>query len=742
MPDSLPTKPFVNWVQPLQGTASQFDFSHGNCLPLVSRPFGMVAFTPQTDEGNWIFRYGARKLQGIRATHQPSPWIGDYGHFTLMAQVGERFLGASVRSSVYRDEELEVKPHYLRVLLRRYGTLLEMTSTERCACFQFTFPEESGRIILEPFKGDSSITLEPETGVLTGYTRANSGGVPDNYACYFYAVLDRPLTGHGLFQGKEIHENETRRSGDRVGAYVEFSTEENPAMTLKVATSFISVEQARLNLEQEIGEKDFETVKTEGERVWNEMLGRFQIEGATDDQLDTFYTCLYRALLFPHRWYEFDSAGKPHHFSPYDGQIHPGVLYTDNGFWDTHRTVYPFLSLFYPEQYAEIIDGWVQACKEGGWTPRWPSPGYRSCMISTHLDAVLADAYVKGFRDFDVEAAYRIMLRNAFEPGDAEENMGRKGIVEFDQLGYVPADRYHHSVSCTLDYAYNDFCIAQMAKGLGQEEEFRRLRERGFRYKNVYDASVGFMRGRNTDGSWREPFDEFEWGGPYVEGSAWQCSWAVPHDPAGLMDLVGGPEAMAAKLDRMMELPPKFHVGSYGFEIHEMAEMAHAKFGQYAHSNQPVHHVLYLYACAGQPWKTQYWVRRVLDELYSTKPDGFPGDEDNGEMSCWYLLSALGLFQLCPGHPSYVLGSPLFPKVTVNLSSGRTLVITGEGNSSENVYARQVAWNSEPHRKLWIAHEELAQGGELTFVMDSQPSEVTPQAEDLPYSLSTDLMTE
>ncbi|MBW3623595.1 MAG: GH92 family glycosyl hydrolase [Armatimonadetes bacterium] len=738
MPDPAAPVDYTAWVRPLQGTASQFNFSHGNCLPLVSRPFGMVAFTPQTDEGRWIFHSANRKLQGVRATHQPSPWIADYGHFTLMPQVGERFLGASARASVYRDEEMCVKPHYMQVFLRRYMTMMEMAATERCARFRFTFPKETGRIILEPFQGDSSLTIEPENGIVTGYTRANSGGVPDNYATYIVAVLDRPMTGHGLFQGKEVHEGETQRSGDRVGAYVEFPTEENSVVEMKVATSFISVEQAWRNLEREIGDNDYEAVKREGERVWNGMLGRFEIEGASEEQLATFTTCLYRALLFPHRWHEPDADGNPHHFSPYDGQLHPGVLYADNGFWDTHRTVYPFLSLFYPEEYQEIIRGWVQACKEGGWTPRWPSPGYRSCMISTHLDAVIADAFVKGFRDFDVEAAYQALRRDAFETGDAEENTGRKGIVEFDEMGYVPADKYHHSVSCTLDYAYNDYCIAEMAKALGHEEDVRHLRERATYYRNVYDPSVGFMRGRNADGSWREPFDEFEWGGPYVEGSAWQCSWAVPHDPAGLIALAGGPEAFAAVLDRMLALPPEFHVGSYGSEIHEMAEMAHAKFGQYAHSNQPVHHVLYLYSCAGQPWKAQYWVRRVLDELYGSGPDGFPGDEDNGEMSCWYLLSALGIFPLCPGHPTYVLGNPLFPKATVRLSNGQTLTVIGEGNSRENVYVQRVTRDGEPYRRTWIAHEDLMRGGELTFVMGAQPNETPSRPEDLPFSLSTE----
>jgi predicted alpha-1,2-mannosidase len=700
----------------------------------------MASFTPQTSEGNWIYHFGSRKLQGVRLTHQPSPWIGDYGHFTVMLQTGERTLRADARSSSYRDDQMTVKPHYLKAHLLRYDSDLELTATERCAYFRFTFSSRAaqGRMILDLFPGESEITIEPETGRIKGWTRANSGGVPEGFACYFVAVPDRPMTGFGLFRGGEVWEGETRRSGDRVGAYAEIDTRDHAVAEWKIGTSFINFEQAERNLESEIGDRGFDEVRSEGEAVWNGLLGRAKVREADESQLRTFYTCLYRALLFPHRWYEFDNDGKPYHYSPYDGRLHPGVLYADNGFWDTHRTVYPLLSLLYPEAFEEIIDGWVRASEEGGWCPRWPSPGYRSCMISTHLDAVIADAYMKGFRKFDANAAYRALRKDAMESGDEAENFGRKGIQEFRRLGYVPADRYHHAVSCTLDYAYNDFCIALMAGALGHEEDERELRERAFFYRNVYDPSTGFMRGKNADGSWAEPFDEFTWGGPYVEGSAWQCSWAVPHDPAGLIALKGGPAAMVETLDRMLALPPHFNAGGYGFEIHEMSEMACADFGQYAHSNQPVHHALYLYACAGQPWKTQYWTRRVLTEMYGSGPDGFPGDEDNGEMSCWYLLNALGFYPLCPGHPTYVLGSPLFPEVTLSLPEGRELTIRGEGNGKENVYVREVRWNGRPHTPLWISHHQLAQGGELTFAMSAEPKTDPPAEEDLPYSLSTD----
>ena len=734
--NASPQDGLVLLVNPLQGTASQHQFSTGNCLPLVCRPFGMTHWSPQTDEGPWLFSSEARKLQGVRATHQPSPWISDYGHFTVMAQTGPLALSAGQRSSGYRLDKAIVKPHHFRADLIRYRTTLEVTPTERCAFFRFTFPaNETGRVILQPFAGQSHVEAGDDGQTLTGFTRANSGGAPNNFACYFAAVFSRPWTRVHLFHGNHVLDG-TARAGDRIGAFAEFDADASPVVEMRVATSFISVEQAQRNLEREIGERGFDEIKDEGERIWNEGLGRITIEGATERQRQTFYTCLYRAQLFPRVWYEHDADDKAVHYSPYDGQIHGGVLYADNGFWDTYRTVYSLLSIIYPERLTDILNGWVNAAKEGGWFPRWSSPGYRACMIGTHMDAVIADAYVKGFRDFDIEAAYTAMLRNAFEPTDGGD-FGRWGLSEFDEQGYVPADKYESATACTQDYSYNDWCIAQVAQGLGRTDDARRLLARAGNFRNVYDPGVGFMRGKNADGTWEEPWREFAWGGAYVEGGPWQSTWAVPHDPAGLIALMGGTEAFVAKLDKMLALPPHFEAGTYGFEIHEMTEMAVADFGQYAHSNQPVHHVLYLYAYAGQPWKTQQWVRRVLDELYSPDPDGLAGDEDNGEMASWYVLSALGIYPVCPGHPSYVLGAPLFPRATISVQGGNSLAITGEGNSAENVYVQDVRWNGETYGKTWVSHDSLVGGGELAFTMGQVPK--TDQKygdDDLPYSLS------
>jgi predicted alpha-1,2-mannosidase len=727
----------IKFINPEQGTASVHRFSSGNTLPLVTRPFAMTSWAPQTEESRRFYHPDARQFEGMRATRQPSPWIGDYGHFTIMPQSGRLFTSDGRRASVFRRDQTEIHPNYFRTYLGRYQTTLEMTPTERCAIFRFSFPpNQIPRVILDTFEGESHIHIHPNQQTLTGYTRANSGGVPEGFACYFYATFDRAITNHGTFQSKNTYEGESERTGNRVGGYVEL---DNKTVNMRIGTSFISIEQAKQNLENELGNRPFDVIRLETERLWQDMLNRVHIEDATETQNKTFYTCLYRSVLFPRFWHEYDQNNNQIHYSPYDGQIHSGPLVTDNGFWDTHRTVYSLLSILYPEHLTTIMQGWTNASIEGGWTPKWASPGYRNCMIGTHLDAVFADAYFKGIRNFDIESAYQAMRKNATEVGDEAGHYGRRGIMEFDQLGYVPADRVDHAASRTQDFAYNDYCVAQVAKALGKQDDYERFIKRAFYYRNTFDPNVDFMRGRNTDGSWETPFNEFAWGGAFIEGSAWQCGWAVPHDPDGLIDLFGGPEKTVQKLDKMMSLPPSFDVGTYPTEIHEMTEMAAVDFGQYAHSNQPVHHVLYLYTCAGKPSKTQYWVRRVLNELYSSDPDGFAGDEDNGEMSAWYIFNALGFYPFCPGHPSYILGSPLFKSATLFLSNDKTLTINAPENSIENVYAKNIQLNNQDLNRADITQEDITNGGTLSFTMTNTPHNPNWSKDKLPYSLSHDI---
>ncbi len=657
----------LDYVNPLQGTDSTFEFSNGNTLPLISLPFASTSWSPQTESrndyaANFYFSPRAKKLQGMRATRQPSPWIGDYGHFTIMPQAGVLFPGARERASVYRLENSIIKPHYFKTWLERYRTTFELTPTTKCSYMRITFSENNeARLLFQFFDGETSINTDPQQSVIRGYTRANSGGTPGNFACYFIAKLNCSMTHDcGSYKKNSIGQGQNFESSAGGTYWVGIKPPENGIVNLRIATSFISIDQAARNLENEIGNRSFNQALKEASDLWNKVLSRIEIDSVNEKQAKTFYSAMYRAVLFPRTWHESDAHGNLIHFSPYDGKIHDGEMVADNGPWDTHRTVYPYLSLLFPERLSEILRGWINAYKEGGWFPKWSSPGYRACMIGTHMDAVMADAAVKGIADFDLQVAYEGMRKNTAKTGDPAGKYGRVGLKDFIQLGFVPADKIEHSASRTMDFAYNDFCVAQVAKILGYDDDYILFQKRAMHYRNNFDKDVGFMRGRNSDGSWQEPFDEFAWGGAFIEGSVWQCGWAVPYDVAGLIKLMGGKKKFTGKLDKMMQQPPQFNLGTYPLEIHEMTEMASVDFGQYAHSNQPAHHVLYLYASAGAPWKTQYWVRRVLSELYNPDSDGFAGDEDNGEMSCWYLFSALGFYPLCPGHPSYVFGSPLF----------------------------------------------------------------------------------
>ena len=713
MPDG-----FLRHVNVLQGTDSHHGFSKGNTLPLVALPFGMNHWSAQTQEGRWFFSPRDRKLQGIRCTHQPSPWMADYGHFTVMANTGaERHLSPGRRARAYRGE---FHAHRFKAELLNDGTTIEMAPTTRGAIFRFRFPAGGGRVILEPCAGEAAIETR-DARTVVGHVTGNSGGVPEGFAHFFAARFDRDATDVRAFREDETLEE---RSGERLGFVAEFDGD----VTLRLATSFLSVEQATRNLDAELG-GSFEAIAATAERTWETNLGRIEIEGEGDDaRLRTFYSCLYRTQLFPRVWHEETPEGRRHR-SPYDGGVHDGPLYTDNGFWDTYRTEYPLLALLQTDRLAEILQGWTNAYREGGWFPQWATPGYRACMVGTHIDAVMADAVTRGVTGFDVATALEGLLKHAEEVGDPAGAWGRIGIEDYRRLGYVSTD-HDESVARSLDYAYDDWCIAQLATGETREALLRRAGS----YVNLYDPAVGFMRGRDADGSWLEPWDEFRWGSPYVEGGPWQSTWAVPHDAAGLVRLMGGEAAFVAKLDRLLATPPFFTTGAYGFEIHEMTEMAQAGFGQYAHSNQPVHHVLYLYAAAGRPWRTQREVRRVMDRLYT--PDDLPGDEDNGEMGAWYVLSALGLFPLTPGSGQWTLGSPLFRKATIHLPNGRDFVVEAPANAAEHVHVAATALNGEFLNRLFVTHGEVAAGGTLRFEMADAPDETIVPPAGRPYSMT------
>lgn len=720
-----PGTSWSDWVNPLQGTDSHHGFSTGNTLPLVALPHGMVAWTPQSDDGRWIFDLRAPKLQAFRATHQPSPWMADYGQFMLAATSGERPpLGYDDTSSSYRKDDTQSRPHHFRTYLLRHGIDAEVTPTLRGGAFRFTYHQGPHAWLAFRLGSGNALRVDPLQRRVYGTSIAHSGGVPANFGNTFVADIGAEILDFGRAPGVES-----------AWLWLKLRRPASRQVVVRIGTSFISEAQAALNLDRELGRRSFASLLSSARATWDERLSVIELKGATDTQLRTFYSCLYRCFLFPRLWHEVNERNAVVHFSPFSGQVHPGPLYTDIGFWDVHRTLMPLLTLLAPDLLGDMIQGWVNAYREGGWLPSWASPGYRTCMVGSHGTAVIADAYRKGVRNFAIADAYAAIRKDALIAPPSEA-VGRTGIADYIRLGYVPADRFAHSVARTTDYAHCDFAAGVLARDLGHAADARLFSTRAFNYRQVFHRRSGFLRGRQGDGTWRQPFDEFEWSRDYIEGSAWQHTWAVPHDAAGLIKLMGGSRAFVAKLDRMLALPPRFTTGNYPTEIHEMTEMAAARFGQYAHSNQPVHHVLYLYTSAGRPDRTQHWVRRIVDESYT--PDRFPGDEDNGEMSAWYVLSTLGLFPLTVGHPAYVLGSPRFPEVKINLPSGGQFTLETDGNPETQAYVRSVELNGRLHRSLELAHAEIRAGARLRFQLTDRPATAALRGKLAPpFSLSS-----
>ena len=726
----------LRYVNTLQGTDSEEKFSHGNTLPLVGTPWAMTDWCPQTQGDNnsrWFYRPRIQKIVGFRATHQPSPFMADYGNVLFMPEAGPLVVGAADRAADYDLGTSIYRPDYLRMVLPRYGVTAELTASERCGVLRITYEgSKEGRLLIDP-AGESSVEVVGRR--FHGFTRFRSNPAAENYATYFVGELDRDIVRSGTFSGGTGRESDRPTSGTRIAGYVEFDTGASPVVEVRIATSHISISQALLNLEGET-RGGFEAVRARTEQLWEDNLGRIGIESGAE-QMRTFYSCLYRALKFPHRFHEVDVAGRMIHFSPFDGQVHEGPAYVDSGLWDTFRTQFPFLSVVYPERLGEMVEGWCNAYREAGWLPQWPSPGGMGGMVGTHSDAIIADAIVKGIKGFDVATAYAAIRRDAFDVRTQSSGGGRNSMQEYLALGYVPARASRDWISATLDFAYDDWCVAQAAKALGRGDDYAVLMRRAQNYRNLWDPTTGFMRSKNADGTWEGDFDEFAWGRGYCECSPWQGSWAVQHDAEGLSELLGGRMAMAAKLDRLFSQPSIFHLGDHGGVIHEMREMAEVKFGQWAQNNQPSFHLPYLYAATGQPWKMEYWTRRACAELYGSEPEhGFPGDEDNGSSSCWYLLSALGFYPLTPAHPSYILTSPAVRKATIQLPEGKTFVLSAPGNGDKAVFVQKRFLNGREHTKAWLSHGELVNGGVMEVELGEKPRERVLANEDLPYSAS------
>lgn len=734
-------KDWTQYVNPLMGTQSSFELSTGNTYPAIARPWGMNFWTPQTGKmgDGWQYTYTANKIRGFKQTHQPSPWINDYGQFSIMPVTGKLEFDEEKRASWFSHKGEIATPSYYKVYLAEHDVVTEMTPTERAVLFRFTFPEnEHSYIVVDAFDKGSYVKVIPEENKIIGYTTRNSGGVPENFKNYFVIEFDKPFTYKGTFANKKLEEGNLEQKADHTGAIIGFSTRKGEIVHARIASSFISFEQAAQNL-KELGNDSFEQLAQKGNDAWNNVLGKIEVEGGNLDQYRTFYSCLYRSLLFPRKFYEFTADGQPVHYSPYNGQVLPGYMYTDTGFWDTFRCLFPFLNLMYPSVNKEIQEGLINTYKESGFFPEWASPGHRGCMIGNNSASVLVDAYMKGVKVDDVKTLYEGLIHGTENVHPEVSSTGRLGYQYYNKLGYVPYDvKINENTARTLEYAYDDWCIYQLAKALNRpEKEIELFAKRAMNYRNVFDKESKLMRGRNENGQFQSPFSPLKWGDAFTEGNSWHYSWSVFHDPQGLIDLMGGKKMFITMLDSVFAVPPVFDDSYYGQVIHEIREMTVMNMGNYAHGNQPIQHMIYLYNYAGQPWKAQYWLRQVMDRMYTPGPDGYCGDEDNGQTSAWYVFSALGFYPVCPGTDEYVIGAPLFKKATLHFENGNNLVIDAQNNSKENLYIESLRVNGQESTRNYLKHADLLQGGTIEFKMGSQPNlNRGINDDDAPYSFS------
>ena len=733
----------VEYVSPLVGTQSTFELSTGNTYPAIARPWGMNFWTPQTGKmgDGWQYVYTANKIRGFKQTHQPSPWINDYGQFVIMPVVGSPEFDQDKRASWFSHKGEIAKAYYYKVYLAEHDVVTELTPTDRAALFRFTFPEnDHSYIVVDALDKGSYVKVIPEENKIIGYTTKNSGGVPDNFKNYFIIQFDKPFTYKATFADGTLSEGNVEQQANHAGAVIGFKTKKGEIVHAKVASSFISYEQAAINM-KELGNDSFDTLVQKGKEAWNDVLSKIEVEGGNLDQYRTFYSCLYRSLLFPRKFYELDANGKVVHYSPYNGQVLPGYMYTDTGFWDTFRCLFPFLNLMFPSVNKEMQEGLINTYKESGFFPEWASPGHRGCMVGNNSASVLVDAYMKGVKVEDLKTLYEGLIHGTENVHPKASSTGRLGYEYYNELGYVPYDvKINENAARTLEYAYDDWCIYKLAKDLKRpKKEIDLFAKRAMNYKNLFDKETNLMRGKNKDGKFMAPFSPLKWGDAFTEGNSWHYSWSVFHDPQGLIDLMGGKEVFVQMLDSVFAVPPIFDDSYYGGVIHEIREMTVMNMGNYAHGNQPIQHMIYMYNYAGEPWKAQYWLRQVMNRMYTPGPDGYCGDEDNGQTSAWYVFSALGFYPVCPGTTQYVMGAPLFKKATLHFENGKSLVINAPANSAENFYIKSLKFNGQNYTKNYLDHNDLMKGAVLDIEMDDQPNKQRGiQTADFPYSFSTE----
>lgn len=731
----------VDYVNPLMGTDSNISLSNGNTYPAIALPWGMNFWMPQTGKmgDGWAYTYRSEKIRGFKQTHQPSPWINDYGQFSIMPMTGSLKIDQDSRASWFSHKAEKATPYYYSVYLADYNMTTEITPTERCAYFRFTFPEsKDAYVVIDAFDRGSYVKILPEQNKIVGYTTRNSGGVPQNFKNYFVIEFDKPFTFNKVWANYRIVEEHLDLQSDHVGAAIGFKVKQGEQIHAKVASSFISMEQAYQNL-KEIGDKSFAQVKDAAYKRWNDILGRIKVDDDNENRIATFYSCMYRSVLFPRNLSEIDVKGNTVHYSPYNGKTLPGYMFTDTGFWDTFRCLFPFVNLIYPSVGEKMQEGLLNAYLESGFFPEWASPGHRGCMVGNNSASIISDAFMKGITKVDAEKMYEGMIKGANSVHPRVQSTGRYGYDYYNKLGYVPYNvGINESIARTLEYAYDDWCIYRMGQKLGRpEKEIEVYKNRSQNFRKVFDPEHKLMRGKNADGTFQSPFNPFKWGDAFTEGNSWHYTWSVFHDIQGLVDLMGGKQEFVNMLDSVFKLPPVFDDSYYGGVIHEIREMQIVNMGNYAHGNQPIQHMIYLYNYAGSPWKAQYWLRETMNRLYMATPDGYCGDEDNGQTSAWYVFTALGFYPVCPGSNEYVLGAPYFNKVTVSLENGKKLEIVAPANSDTNRYIKTLNYNGKNYTKNYINHFDLIKGGRLLFDMDGKPNKSRGVKDsDFPYSFS------
>ena len=731
----------VDYVSTLVGTQSSYAISTGNTYPAVCMPWGMNFWTPQTGKmgDGWTYTYTADKLRGFKQTHQPSPWINDYGQFTIMPETGEAPIFDEEKRASWFSHKAEVAtPYYYRAYLADYDIVTELAPTERAAIMRITFPENKSYVVVDAFDKGSYVKIMPNERMIVGYTTKNSGGVPHNFKNYFVMKFDKDFTYTAAVADGHINTADVKAECNHAGGIVGFKTIRGEQVNVRIASSFISEEQAIENL-KELGSDSFDEVKARGRKTWNDILGRIEVKSDDIDHLRTFYSCLYRSVLFPRSFYEKNAKGEIVHYSPYNGEVLPGYMFTDTGFWDTFRCLFPLLNVMYPSMNEKMQAGLVNAYKESGFLPEWASPGHRGCMVGNNSASIVADAYLCGLKNYDAETLWQAVVHGAGAVHPTVSSTGRLGYEYYNKLGYVPYDvKINENVARTLEYAYDDWCIYEFGKALGKsKKELEPFRKRAFNYRNVFDSESKLMRGRLKNGKFQSPFSPLKWGDAFTEGNAWHYTWSVFHDPAGLIQLMGGKQTFNNMLDSVFNVPPLFDDSYYGSVIHEIREMQIMNMGNYAHGNQPVQHMIYLYGYSGEPWKTQYWIRQTMQRMYNANPDGYCGDEDNGQTSAWYVFSAMGFYPVCPGAGEYVLGAPYFDEMTLHLENGHNVSIKANGNTDDNCYVNSLTLNGKPYSKNYIKRSDLMQGAQFVYNMSAKPNYSRGTAEsDAPYSFS------